>query len=53
MTARESQLSEKEEIIISRIDELHPDIQPDFKQQAFEILNSVRGRQPRIVANND
>ena len=52
MTARESQLSEKEKLITSRIDELHPDIQPEFKQQAFEILYSVRDRQPRIFANN-
>ena len=51
MTARETPLSEKE-IIISRIDELHPDIQPAFKQQAFEVLNSVKDGQPRIVANN-
>ena len=52
MTARESQLSEKEKLIISRIDELHPDIRPEFKQQAFDILYSVRDRQPRIFANN-
>ena len=52
MTAREPPLSEKEKLIISRIDERHPDIQPEFKQQAFEILNSVKDRQPRIFANN-
>ena len=52
MTAREPPLSEKEKLIISRVDELHPDIQPEFKQQAFEILNSVKDRQPRIFANN-
>ena len=28
------------------------DIQPEFKKQAFEILSSVRDRQPRIFANN-
>ena len=54
MTARELPLSEKKKknIIFSRIEELHPDIQPEFKQQAIEILNSVKDRQPQIVANN-
>ena len=35
MTAREPPLSEKEKLIISRVEELHPDIQPEFKQQAL------------------